>query len=199
MDSAGVWDERDTEMDDLDRARRLPSPQLVGSPARAALDLNVLVGLGVEPVGRLASVRDGAALFSGGLANACALADLKMQRLLASFDDWAAIVGAEVADPERFASTQVPAAPRWQIDLRRGEFRSVVWATGYRPEYDWLDLPVLDGKGQLRHQGGVADCPGLYALGLPVLRRRRSTFLNGIEDDARAVVSHLASYLDLAA
>jgi putative flavoprotein involved in K+ transport len=54
---------------------------------------------------------------------------------------------------------------------------------------------VADAKGQLRHEGGVVDSPGLYALGLPVLRRRKSTFIHGIEDDARAVTDHLTRYL----
>ena len=53
-------------------------------------------------------------------------------------------------------------------------------------------MPVVDAKGQLRHEGGVVDSPGLYALGLPVLRRRKSTFIYGIEDDAREVIDHLA-------
>jgi putative flavoprotein involved in K+ transport len=56
-------------------------------------------------------------------------------------------------------------------------------------------VPVVDSKGQLEHEGGVVDSPGLYALGLPVLRRRRSTFICGIEDDAREVTGHLAGYL----
>ncbi|SEP80115.1 putative flavoprotein involved in K+ transport [Microlunatus flavus] len=197
MDASGVWDERFDQVDDLDRARRLPSPQLVGTPARATLDLNALADLGVELVGRLAMVRDGKALFSGGLANVFALADLKLERLLDAFDSWAVGAGVEdeVGPPERFAPTRVPASPRWQLDLGSGAIRTVLWATGGRPDYSWLDVDVLDAKGRLRHEGGVVDSPGLYALGLPVLRRRRSTFLHGIDDDARAVVEHLAGHL----
>jgi putative flavoprotein involved in K+ transport len=89
----------------------------------------------------------------------------------------------------------VPQAARWQLDLSSGEIKSVVWATGFRPDYGWLDVPVIDAKGHLRHEGGVVDSPGLYALGLPVLRRRKSTFIYGIEDDAREVIGHLARYL----
>ncbi|HEX5418678.1 MAG TPA: NAD(P)/FAD-dependent oxidoreductase, partial [Gammaproteobacteria bacterium] len=89
MEASGVWDQRYDEIEDLDRARRLPSPQLVGSPERATLDLNALSAAGVELVGRLAAVRDGRALFSGGLRNMFALADLKMNRLLDTFDEWA--------------------------------------------------------------------------------------------------------------
>jgi putative flavoprotein involved in K+ transport len=197
MDASGVWDQRHDEVDDLTRARRLPSPQLVGTPERRTLDLNSLTSMGVELVGRWAAVRDGRALFSGGLRNVFSLADLKMQRLLDTFDEWARVHGrdAEVDPPERFAPTHAPESARWQLDLRSGEIRTIVWATGFRPDYGWLDVPVVDGKGRLHHEGGVVDSPGLYALGLPVLRRRRSTFIHGIEDDAREVIDHLARYL----
>jgi putative flavoprotein involved in K+ transport len=198
MDASGVWDQRYDELDDLRRARQLPSPQLVGTPERATLDLNALVAIGVELVGRLAAVRDGRLLFSGGLRNVCSLADLKMRRLLGVFDEWAQTegLGAEVDTPERGAPTEVVRSPRLQLDLRSGEIRSIVWATGFRPDYRWLDVPVIDAKGRLRHDGGVVvDSPGLYALGLPVLRRRKSTFIRGIEDDSREVIGHLAGFL----
>jgi putative flavoprotein involved in K+ transport len=197
MAASGVWDQRYDEVDDLERARRLPSPQLVGTRERTMLDLNALATMGVELVGRWAAVRDGQALFSGGLRNVFALADLKLERLLDTFDEWARAQGreAEVEAPERFAPTRVPESTRLQLGLRSGEIRTIVWATGYRPDYSWLDVPVLDRKGHLRHDGGVVDGPGLYALGLPVLRRRKSTFIHGIEDDAREVIDHLARYL----
>ena len=197
MDASGVWDQRYDEVEDLTRARRLPSPQLVGTPERTTLDLNALASMGVELVGRWAAVRDGRALFSGGLRNMFSLADLKMERLLDTFDEWAKTDGydAEAGPPERFAPTRVPESARLQLDLRSGEIRAVVWATGFRPDYGWLDVPVVDAKGHLNHEGGVVDSPGLYALGLPVLRRRRSTFMCGIEDDAREVIEHLARFL----
>ncbi|MGH3211145.1 MAG: NAD(P)-binding domain-containing protein, partial [Trebonia sp.] len=164
MDASGVWDQRYDEVDDLTRARRLPSPQLVGTPQRATLDLNALTALGVELVGKWSMVRDGRALFSGGLRNVFSLADLKMNRLLDTFDEWALTSGrdAEFDAPERLAPTVPPGAARLQIDLRSGEIRSVVWATGFRPDYGWLDVPVVDEKGHLRHDGGVVDSPGLY-------------------------------------
>jgi putative flavoprotein involved in K+ transport len=197
MDKAGIWDQRHDELDDLTRARRLPSPQLVGTQERTTLDLNALTDLGVQLVGRWAAVRDGRALFSGGLRNVFSLADLKLRRLLDNFDEWAAASGrdAEVGPSERLEPTRAPTTTRLQLDLRGGEIRSVLWATGFRPDYSWLDVPVVDAKGHLRHEGGVVDSPGLYVLGLPVLRRRRSSFICGIEDDARAVTEHLGQHL----
>jgi putative flavoprotein involved in K+ transport len=197
MDGSGVWNQRYDEIDDLTRARSLPSPQLVGTPERTTLDLNALSAIGVELVGRLAAIRDGRALFSGGLRNHFALADLKMDRLLDTFDAWALTHArdAGVAPPDRFEPTRVPASSRLGLDLRSGEIRSIVWATGFRPDYSWLDVPVVDRKGYLRHDGGIVDAQGMYALGLPLLRRRRSSFICGAEDDAREVVDHLAGYL----
>ena len=127
----------------------------------------------------------------------CSLADLKLERLLDAFDEWARTSGRDpdVAAPERFGPTKVPRSARLELDLRSGEIRSIVWATGFRPDYAWLDVPVVDAKGNLRHDGGAVDSPGLYALGLPLLRRRKSTFIHGIEDDAREVIDHLSGYL----
>ena len=178
-------------------ARRLPSPQLVGTPERTTLDLNALAAAGVEIVGRLAAVRHGRAQFSGGLRNQFALADLKMNRLLDTFDEWARVHArdADVGPLQRFEPTRAPAKTRLDLDLQSGEIRSIVWATGFRPDYSWLDLPVVDRKGYLRHDGGVVDAPGVYAMGLPVLRRRKSSFIHGAEDDARDIVEHLANYL----
>jgi putative flavoprotein involved in K+ transport len=211
MDASGIWNQRYDEIDDVTRVRRLPSPQLVGTPERSTLDLNALTAIGVELVGRLSAIRDGRALFSGGLRNQFALADLKMNRLLDTFDEWARLDPADsgsrpgegrrrmgdvdVGPPERFDPTRVPASSRLHLDLQSGEIRSIVWATGFRPDYSWLQVPIVDEKGHLRHDGGVVDSPGLYALGLPVLRRRKSSFIYGAEDDARDLIEHLAGYL----
>ncbi len=108
-------------------------------------------------VGRLAAIRDGQALFSGSLRNKCGLADLKLGRLLDMIDEWATANGVDdnVPPPHRFAPTIVPQSPRLGLDLSWGEIQTIIWATGYRPDYSWLDVPVLDRKGLIRHDGGV--------------------------------------------
>ncbi len=87
MDASGVWNQRYDEIDDLTRARRLPSPQLVGTAdAIHARSQRARATSASQLVGRLAAIRDGRALFSGGLRNVFSLADLKMERLLETFD-----------------------------------------------------------------------------------------------------------------
>jgi putative flavoprotein involved in K+ transport len=198
LDAAGVLDERYDEVDDIVRARHVSSFQLVGSPARSTVDLNSLQQIGVRLVGRLAGVTDeGTAQFSGSLPNQCALADLKLGRLLDALDDWAIEHGVdtETGPPERFPPTNVPLAPPLLLPLRTGDVRTIIWATGYRPAYPWLHIPVLDAKGALRHVGGVTPVPGLYVMGTTFLRRRKSTLIVGTDDDARDLSTHLCEYL----
>ena len=197
MDAAGVLDERYDQIDDIVRARNVPSLQLVGSPERRTLDLNSLTAIGVKLVGRLAGINEGKVQFSGSLRNLCALADLKMHRLLDTIDAWAAgkTLDGEVSPPHRFDPTEVAASPPLGIDLQRGQIRTIVWATGFRPDYSWLEVPVLDRKGHVRHDGGVADVPGLYLMGIPFLRRRKSSLIDGAGDDAHDLSGHLMSYL----
>ncbi len=199
MDVAGVLNDRYDEVDDIVRARNVPSLQLAGSPERRTVDLNSLTRIGVKLIGRLVSVSisDGKAQFSGSLRNQCTLADLKMTRLLDRIDEWATENGLDdkVDPPHRFEPTEVEASPPLGIDLKSGEIRTIIWATGFRPDYSWLDVPVLDRKGRIRHDGGVVESPGMYLMGIPFLRRRKSSLIDGAGDDARDLSAHLASYL----
>lgn len=197
MERSGLSDERYDEVDDLVRARHVASPQLVGTPERVTLDLNALTDQGVRLVGKLAGIlEDGTAQLSGSLRNKCNLADLKQQRMLDTFDEWAAEAGldGELDDAERYPDTRVEDSPPLSLNLHG--FGAIVWATGFRPDYSWLQIPVLDRKGQVVHDGGVvAAFPGLYCVGLNFLRRRKSSFIHGAEDDARDIVEHLAGHL----
>ena len=195
MDRTGIMNERYDEIDDVIRARGLPSPQLVGSREPGMLDLNHLTSNGAKIVGRLMGVNNGMAQFSGSLRNVAALADLKMNRLLDAIDEWVLRNSVLCDAPERFDATRIDGSPELTVGLDDGAVRTVIWATGYRPDYSWLDVPVLDRKGRLQHDGGVVDAPGMYVLGLPMMRRRKSSFIHGIEDDARDLTTHLAGYL----
>jgi putative flavoprotein involved in K+ transport len=197
LDRVGISDERYDEVDDVVRARRLPSPQLVGTPQKYTLDLNAMTSKGVNLVGRLMGFNNDVAQFSGSLKNVCALADLKMNRMLNTIDDW--IEDNDDASsfdpPQRFDSTRVDESPPLTLNLIKEGIHTILWATGFRPDYSWLEVDVLDRKGMISHDGGVAETPGMYVIGLPCLRRRKSSFIHGVEDDARDLNAHLVNYL----
>ncbi len=195
MDAMGLLDERIEDVDDLVRVRSTPSLQLVGSPERRDLDLNTLTANGVTVRGRLVGTRGSRAQFSGSLANVCALADLKLGRLLDRIDDYAAASGltGEIEPGTRSAPTVVPHAG---LELDLAAYRTVVWATGFRPRYPWLDSSFLDARGRLAHQAGVLPVPGGYVLGLPFMRRRKSSFIDGVGPDAVELTEHLMGHLE---
>ena len=202
MDATGLLNERYDQVDDIARARRVPSLQLAGRPDRSTLDLNALSGIGVKLVGRLAGIaEDGKAQFAGSLRNMCALSDLKMGRLLNLIDEWAHETGLDdaVEPPSRLPPTRVEKSPPLGMDLKAGEIKTIIWATGYHPDYSWLEVPVFDRKGMIRHDGGVVASPGMYLMGMQFLRRRKSSLIDGAGDDARDLSAHLVSYLDLCA
>ena len=109
LERTGLLAERYDQVDDLSRARHLPSPQLTGTRDATMTDLNSVSALGVRIVGRLGRITGGVAQFSGSLANTCALADLKMNRFLNRADQWATATGlnGELSPPQRFAPTHI--------------------------------------------------------------------------------------------
>ncbi len=187
MDAAGIWNQRYDEIDDLTRARRLPSPQLVGTPERTTLDLNALSAR--RRRARRPSRRDPRR--PGALLRRPAQPFRAGRPQDGSPAGHLRRVGADArpstptsARPERFEPTACRRRHGLSLDLSSGEIRSIVWATGFHPDYRWLDVPVLDRKGQLRHEGGAWStrractrlaCPCSAAASRPSSMARKTT------------------------
>ncbi len=197
MDVAGILGMPYDEVDDIRRARRVPSLQLAGFPDKSMLDLNALTDKGVEIAGRVAGVNGNKLMFSGSLVNVCALADLKMKRLLNTIDEWATENGmdGEVEASHRFEDTRVSEHRRLELNLADGQIKTVIWATGYHADLSWLKAPAFDARGRLVHDGGIMEPSGLYVLGMPYLRTRKSTLMDGADLDSGIVADHLQNYL----
>ncbi|MGI9393293.1 MAG: NAD(P)-binding domain-containing protein [Boseongicola sp.] len=197
MDQSGMWDETYQEVEDIRRARSVPSLQLAGTPDRTTLDLNALTDIDVRIVGRLVGLSGDVAQFSGSLLNQCTLSDLKMNRLLGTLDDWAEEDGYtdQVGAIERFEPTRVPEDPPLTLDLATEDIRTVLWATGFKPDHSFLEVPVFDRKARILHDGGVVNAPGLYLMGLQFMRRRKSALIDGAAADAADISDHLVQYL----
>ena len=109
------------------------------------------------------------------------------------------VVSGDLARLRRFANVQFigraeEALPTGVIRGRRATtapLETVVWATGYRPDFSWLHLPILEADGSPQHQRGLTEAPGVAFLGLDWLDSRRSSLLNGAGPDAKRVVTSL--------
>ncbi|HEU4425406.1 MAG TPA: NAD(P)-binding domain-containing protein [Pilimelia sp.] len=184
LDRIGSLDRTIDQLPDPARARIEPSLQLAGTAKRRGLDLGVLHRAGVRPVGRLRALDGTTAAFADDLRDTIGVAQQRLNRLLGEIDSYAAAVpGTALASPDPPPVITVPASTS-TMDLRRARISAVVWATGYRPWYPWLKVPVLDADGRIRHRRGVTDVPGLYAIGLRFQHRRSSTFVDGARYDA---------------
>ncbi len=196
FDAMGVLREGTGQAWDIEASRRQPSLQLVGSDDHRSLDLGVLQELGVRVAGRMIGAFGHRVYLADDLAESVHRAEMKMHEQLDRVDRYVTDHGLEsvVAAPERPSRVRVPDAPR-VLDLAADGIQTVVWATGYRREYPWLRVPVLDARGEIRHEGGITSEPGLYALGLFYMRRRNSSFLDGVGADAADLADHIVQRL----
>ncbi len=192
FDAMGVLSETTRQAWDIGASRGQPSLQLIGSDDHRSLDLEVLRLQGVRIVGRMTGMSGRSVCLADDLIASIGHSEMKMGQQLDRMDLFIEHAGLEKRFPpeERPRRVQVPDAPR-VLDLATEGIGTVLWATGYRREYPWLRLPVLDAGGELEHDGGITAVPGLYALGLHFMRRRNSSFLDGVGTDAVELADHI--------
>ena len=174
----------------LESARRQPSLQLVGTPNHQTLDLAVLQNEGVQLMGRVSDADESRVSFCDDLERNTDAAEQKLDRVLRNIDRFIDETSMAADARDRRPAIRVSGAPT-ELDLRDANISTVLWATGYRRQYPWLNVPVLNIGGEIIHDGGVTNAPGLYALGLNFQRTRKSSFIDGVGADARALTSHL--------
>jgi len=186
------------EMPDAAAARREPSMQLIGRTAGDAVesevDLAALQRRGVRLTGRLESLDGGTARFGGELAALTADADRRMSAVLDSIDRYVDRAGLarEVLAPVRPADVLTSPAPS-RIDLHAEGIRTVVLATGFRPDHSWIDLGITASDGSIRQRRGVTDAPGVYVVGQRFQHRRDSGLIDGARHDAHRIGAHLST------
>jgi putative flavoprotein involved in K+ transport len=196
LDQLGALSQDAASVHDLEISRAQPSLQLVGRPDHASVDLGRLAVAGVRLAGHLVDVHRTRVTFADDLIATTAAADIKLATILQRIDDFIDCTGAVAEGPEPFVPTwPVAARALPAVDLQSEGIRTVIWATGYRRTYPWLQVPVFDAAGEIRHVGGVTSSPGLYVLGLNFQRRRNSSFIDGVGRDAQELADHIARAL----
>jgi putative flavoprotein involved in K+ transport len=192
LDRTGVLDRSIDDLPDPTEGMREPSLQLVGLRPMGSLDLGTLRDRGVRLVGRATSADGQTIALDRELAQDMLAADERLTRLLTRIDRYASLHGLEQHPAERFAAIDVPLDVPSTLDLRESGIQTVFWATGFRRHYPWLNAPVLDENGELQQHRGRTRLPGLYALGLQFMTRRRSSFIDGVGRDAEEIAEGIA-------
>jgi putative flavoprotein involved in K+ transport len=179
---------------DPDRARDEPSVQLAGSLDRRSVELTALHAAGVVLTGRLTQLDGHRAGFAGDLGLTTAQADARLRRILATIDEHIATSGLErEVDPSERPATLPAIDQVRELDLRDAGIGTVVWATGYRRTYPWLQIPVLDAAGEIVQRRGATPVPGLFVLGQRFQHRRDSNFIDGVGADAQHLAAEIGA------
>ena len=192
LDRLGVLSQRADAVHNIERSRHQPSLQLVGRSDHSSLDLAVLHERGVRLMGRVRDIAGDRLTFADDLGATTAAADIKMTEILTKIDRFVQASGVAAAPPERFDQTALLASViPCRLDLKDEHIHTVIWATGYRRSYPWLRVPAFDFRGEITHKDGVTPVRGLYVLGLNFQRRRNSSFIDGVGDDAQVIANEI--------
>lgn len=171
------------------------NPHCSGAKGGHDINLRQFARRGIHLYGRLESLAGVRAHFSDDLAARLSFADRRFdEEFRPLFDAYIDAAGIAAPRDDRPPPDDFTPPTVQELDLDRAGIRSVIWATGYRLDFGWVDLPIFDEWGYPRHQRGVTERPGLYAVGLPWLHSEPSSVLAGVGADAAYVVEHIAEH-----
>lgn len=168
---------------------------VTGARGGHTIDFRRLAYRGTTLVGRMKSCRSGVAAFESDLADNLARGDENYLALLDAADTYVARNGLDL--PEEPEARVIPSDPECvtrpvlELDLAEAGVTSIVWATGFTVDYDWLNVDAFDEYGKPQHLRGVSSEPGVYFLGLPWLSHRGSSFIWGVWHDAKHIADHI--------
>ena len=198
QDRMGLLD-RTPDMLDSPAARFRSDPHLTGTRGGRTLNLHTLAASGIRLLGKFAEAEGDVLRFAGDLAGNLRAADDYAARFCTSVDEYVIRTGiaAPMADASNsdFGGPQTgvaPAAPR-QVSLRESGIATVVWATGFRYDFSWIEAPCLDPFGYPEQARGVSAVPGLFFLGLNWMHKRKSGIIYGVGDDAEYLAPIIAA------
>jgi putative flavoprotein involved in K+ transport len=172
-------------------------PVISGAYGGHTIDFRRFAADGMTLLGRVAAAREGVIAVAPDLAESLANGDATYSAFLDMVDAHAERHGLNLPqDCDARAMLPDPPCltePLRRLDLRTEGIGAVIWATGYGVDFGWVDVPVLDARGEPIHRGGITEVPGLYFLGLQWLSRMSSSFLSGVGDDAAVLAGHIAA------
>ena len=192
LDEMGYYDKPIHEHPLKERVRAKANHYVTGRDGGRDIDLRKLATQGMRLYGRLTEVTGTLLKFSDDLKQNLDQADAVAESIKTTIDKF--IETNQIAAPieGRYRPIWEPANQLLELDYVEANIRSVIWCTGFRTDYSWIELPAFDGKGYPSHQRGVTTVPGVYFLGLPWQYTWGSGRFSGVARDA----AYLADYIE---
>ena len=170
---------------------------IIGAYGGHTIDFRRFAADGVTLLGHVRAARDGILDIAPDLSRSLAEGETTYFTFLDMVDAHVQQHGLKM--PEDLAARAVlpdppcVTEPLRRLDIGGDGIGAVIWATGYGLDFGWIDVPVLDARGEPRHRHGITEVPGLYFLGLQWLSKMKSSFLSGVGDDAAVLADHIAA------
>lgn len=178
----------------------IKAPQLTGTGnGRSSISLQSLAKAGVTILGKAKAANEENVFFKQDAAKYVQFADQfsrKVKEMIDGFIESQQLIApapeedvADMSDENAFCASSITS-----LHLIKHSVRSIIWSTGLTGNFDYLKLPVFNEDGSLRHHKGIAAVPGLYFLGLPWLRTRKSSLIYGTKEDAEFICEKVHEY-----
>lgn len=188
----------DTTVDQRQEAQ--PSPLITGVGGGHDLNPHQLAAAGIVLLGRVLGGRDGRLTIAPDLSENLVQGDASLIDFTRRADEHAARNGLDFPPSERPELLHKPKEvtdPLLTLDLASAEISTIIWANGFRYDFNWIDLPIFANGAQSSgrvpvHKRGITSVPGVYFLGLPWLYKLKSAFLSGVGEDAEHLAEHIA-------
>ena len=192
----GAWDRTVDSLPSPD-AKNVPVPLLTGYAGGYDVDFRRMADNGIHLLGRLQSVRNGVLVSAPDLKENLTKGDETFSGFKTSVDEYVLRTGMDVPDEspssdDRLERKEILHAIL-ELDLKAAGIGAIVWANGFRYDFDWVKVPVFDQNGTPVHRRGITKYPGLYFLGLRWLYKLKSAFLigSGPAEDAAYIAERI--------
>lgn len=168
-----------------------------GARGGHTIDFRRLAAKGMILVGRTEAYANGVISFAPDLVENLERGDANHRSLLDEADAYVARNGLDLPEEAEARATgpdsDCVTNPIPALDLAQAGITTIIWATGFVADYNWMKVDVFDENGRPRHQRGVSVEPGIYFLGLPWQSRRGSSFIWGVWHDAKYLADQIAT------
>jgi putative flavoprotein involved in K+ transport len=193
LDDMGYYKRSIDEFEDENAVRARANHYVTGRDGGRDIDLRQFASQGMHLYGRMTLIHGPHLEFAADLASNLDNADQVAENIKNSIDEYVRAHGIDAPTEARYTPVWQPEQESTRLNLEGSAISTVIWSTGFRRDYRWIQVPVFDGNGYPTHHRGETNWPGLYFIGLPWQHTWGSGRFSGIADDADYVSERIVA------